>query len=182
MQDFGRKTEIVDNAPWRWLFVDGEEEEGGRGRNRERKLLSCQERWSWWSRRVGRARLPSCVKNFSQGSLARGVRHLGIGCLQSISNVARGQMVKITSTCTTTRGRWFKTRILALDSKGRLLHLGRLCTASVVQHKAEEPEAECWWTGAKTLPANGAAVERREVSYFRLRPHQQCSIALNGPH
>jgi hypothetical protein len=76
--------------------------------------------------------------------------------------------VKITSTCTTMRRRWFKMQILALDSKSRLLHLGRLCTVSIVLRKAEEPGAEFlgWHRGQNLAPMNGAAVEGREVLLF----------------
>lgn len=95
MQGFEPKTGVVGNAPWRRLFVDGEEEEGGRGRNRERsRCLVRRGGVVGPSRRVGRARLPSCVKNFSPKAHLPGVRQLGIGCLQNISNVARGRWSK----------------------------------------------------------------------------------------
>src|SRR5271170_2467313 len=44
--------------------------------------------------------------------------------------------------------------------------LTRICTASIVLHKAAEPEAEFWWHQRQTSPANGAATERREVLLF----------------
>ena len=55
--------------------------------------------------RLGRARLPSCVKKLLSGSLARGLATWGLGAykVSRISHAA--DRVKTTSTCTMTRGR-----------------------------------------------------------------------------
>src|SRR5271168_3761082 len=100
MQGFEPKTGIAGNAPWRWLFVDGEEEEGGRGRNRERSRCLVRRGGVVGAvAQLGGRGCQAASKTFSPKAHLPGVRQLGIGCLQNISNVARGQMVKITSTC-----------------------------------------------------------------------------------
>jgi hypothetical protein len=105
-------------------------------------------------------------KLLSQGSLARGVRNLGIGCLQNISNVARGRWSKSHLHVRRRAADGSRYEYWPWAAKGRLLHLGRLCTASIVLHKAEEPEAECWWPGAKACPRMGPPLSAEKSPIF----------------
>src|SRR5439155_16877880 len=65
---------IAGNAPWRWLVVDGGEEEGGRGRNRERSRCLVRRGGVVGAvAELGGRGCQAASKTFSsQGSLVRG--------------------------------------------------------------------------------------------------------------